>query len=1311
MRIASCNRGRLRTVVVVAAVAVAAFCSLAGVAQAASPGWKLLAATGPTNVPPTQSEVQRVIVEAEGGSFEASSKVTGQGDPVVTEGHLTYTAGSPVATIESVAPGASFEVGARITPPGVYFEQEETTVEACSSDCSAPGSTITLSAPAAASETDAPVEIFTKRLVNVIGGYRVGDEVVGKFVAFPFTAPYFPPGTVVTAVGPGTLTLSNPTSYLFVSEEVAVGLESTQQTGPIAFNASPQAFQEALAGLTEFAEPGAVTVSGGPGGDAGHPYSVAFGGSLTDKDVNPLPLSGAALTGAHAALHVSTTVPGGPGTGEIGVDPVNVGALPTIGEYTVTVGPLPAGIVTSGPAAGDEWNCPGGAGESIVTCTSANSVPGLDPANGLRIPFELEPSAPSAATVPMTISGGGAGPASYTMPITISNQPASAGAQAFWAGAFNASGEPETQAGAHPYSAQSYFLLNTLRSPNGYINPVGDSKDVIVDLSPGFIGNPLVTPRCPQSKLTGAQTAASPACNEEMAVGNFLPILSEFAESASTFAFPIFNDTPPPGAAAEFTTRVAFPLQSLLASVRSSGDYGIRITAPNNPNFQKIFGSYAALGGELPGAHGKAFLTNATDCANEAIHPPVVASNFHTWQEPAVFSGASETLPPVIGCDQLEFHPSFSFQPTDTQGSSPVGATASLHVPQDGLTDAAKLTTPDLKKAVVTLPQGLTLNPSSANGLQACSEAQIGYMGDEFAEPNPTRFDESAPACPDASKLGTAEIKTPLLENPLMGTIYLAAQKENPFGSLVAIYLVVDDAQSGVILKLPGEVRLDPSTGQLTATFDHNPQLPFDDLTLHFRGGGPRAALATPEICGHYATTGTLTPWSAPESGPPAQIEEVGFDVTNGCSSSASARPFSPSFEAGTAGTQAGGYSPLVVKVGRKDGEQELTSLDFTLPKGLIGKLAGIPYCSDAQIAEAEHKTGKQEQSSSSCPAASQIGTVDTSAGVGSEPFHVGGKLYLAGPYKGAPVSSVVVTPAVAGPFDLGDVVVRAPLYVNPETAVLTAKSDPIPTILEGIPLKVRSVEVNVDRPGFILNPTNCTPMTATASIGSGDGARANSSNRFQVGGCENLKFAPKLQVKLKGGTRRNGNPALTAILTQAPGQANISFASVALPHSEFLEQGHIRTVCTRVQFAAEQCPAAAIYGHAEAVTPLLDQPLTGPVYLRSSSHRLPDLVAALKGPPSQPIEVDLDGRIDSLKGGIRTTFEAVPDAPVSKFVLRMQGGKKGLLVNSTNVCKGKHEATAKLTGQNGLQHNFLTPVKPQCGKKKSNKPKKSGKK
>ncbi len=347
------------------------------------------------------------------------------------------------------------------------------------------------------------------------------------------------------------------------------------------------------------------------------------------------------------------------------------------------------------------------------------------------------------------------------------------------------------------------------------------------------------------------------------------------------------------------------------------------------------------------------------------------------------------------------------------------------------------------------------------------------------------------------------------------------------------------------------------------------------------------------------------------------------------------------------------------MKVGRKDGEQELKSIGFTLPKGLTGKLAGIPYCPESAIAEAEAKSGKAEQSSASCPAASQIATVDTSAGVGSEPIHVGGKVYLAGPYEGAPLSSVIVTPAVAGPFDLGDVVVRAPLFIDPETAQITAKSDPIPTILEGIPLKVRSVVINVDRGDFSLNPTNCESMAAVASIAGSSGATANPSNHFQVTGCQNLKFKPKLQLSLKGSTGRIGHPALKAVVTypKQGSYANIARAQVNLPHSEFLDQGNLNKTCTKPVLLAGKCPKNSIYGKARAWTPLLEEPLEGPVYLVGGyGFKLPALVAELNG----QIRVVLKGKVDSGPNkGIRNTFEAVPDAPVSRFVLEMKGGKK----------------------------------------------------
>lgn len=1321
------NKGRLsrgralggrsmgRTMAACISVSLALVLLFATAAYAASPSWKLLAATGPTNIPLEQSESQVIEVAASGGSFKLLREPQSLGLPVVQHGELAFVEGSSQATIVGSPEGTGFEIGARV---GNFLSlPSETRVESCTPDCSSPGATVTLSNAALSSATE-PVEIFTHRVTNVTGEFAVGDEIQGV------QGNYFPPGTVVESFAGGTMVLSNPTSAAYFSFSGEILVHASQATGPIAYDAPAGEVQNAIEGLRFFG-PGSVSVTAGPGGPSGGtPYVVAFGGDLANRNIDTLAADETALTGEHHLVRISTTVQGGPGTGEISVNPTNIGGSPTVGAYTVDIGPLPSGVHVAGNTGGEGWNCQESGGTNVA-CTSEEVIPALTRAFNVIVPVEVSaPATVGELSTQVAISGGGSRPASFQLPIRLSNDRASAGVQAFWAGAFDSNGDPYTQAGGHPFSAQTYFMLNTIRSRSGKINPAGDARDVLVSLPPGFSGDPLATPRCPQSQLNERPTGQSPACNSAMQVGSFGPSLSVFGESTPKVSSPIYNDVPAVGSAAEFTTIIGGPVQSLLGSLRSSEDLGINIFAPNNPNYNKIYGGYAVLAGNPAGARGAPFLDNPTGCAVqrgefEAGVGPVTGIGIDTWQDPLqkplseLRPQRTDSIPVVTGCQPLtngwlgngpapqNESPSFSFQPTSTQASSPVGATAVVHIPQAGLTDASKLRTSDLKKAIVTLPRGLNVNPASANGLQACSESQIGYRGSGFRAPNPMRFNEDPVTCPDASKLGTFSIKTPLLEEEVGGTIYLAAQEENPFHSLIALYLVVENERFGLNLKLPGEVRPDPTTGQLTAVFDNNPQLPFEDLTLHFRGGGGRATLATPETCGHFESTGSLEPWSA-ENGEALPIREPGFSISSGCASSDETRPFAPGFEAGTTGTKAGAYSPLVIKVSRKDGEQELKSLDFTLPKGLTGKLAGIPYCPEAAIANAEGKSGKAEQSSASCPSSSQIGTVDTSAGVGDEPIHVGGKVYLAGPYKGAPLSSVVVTPAVAGPFDLGDVVIRAPLYVDPETAEITAKSDPIPTILKGIPLKVRSVAVNLDRSLFTLNPTSCNVMLVSASIGGSSGATAKPANRFQVGGCNQLKFKPRLKIRLKGGTGRGGLPALKAVVTypKKGAYANIRRAQVNLPHSEFLEQSNLNKTCTRPVLLEGKCPKSTIYGRAKAWTPLLEKPLQGPVYLVGGyGYKLPALVADLNG----QIRILLKGKVDSGKNrGIRNTFEAVPDAPVSRFVLEMKGGKKyGLLINSENLCAKPQRAIARFTAQNGMVQQSKPKIANECGKRR----------
>ena len=714
------------------------------------------------------------------------------------------------------------------------------------------------------------------------------------------------------------------------------------------------------------------------------------------------------------------------------------------------------------------------------------------------------------------------------------------------------------------------------------------------------------------------------------------------------------------------------------------------------------------------GASSNAFLRLPVTCGSP-LHNRV---EMEPWNVPlgSLISAQDYDTPALIACNQVPFDPSISAAPTSKLASNPSGLEFQLEMPNSGLLNAGATAEGQAKKVEVTLPEGMTINPSQGEGLAACSP-------EDYAR---ERYDSAPGAgCPNASKVGEVQVKTPLLEEEARGSLYVAEPHNNASDSLIALYMVAKIPERGILIKQEGKVETDPVTGQITTTFDNLPQLPFSSFKLRFREGG-RAPLVTPPACGPQQVVARFTPWSAidPDNPQPGEIvtRTTSFDIERGADGGAcpsgGVPPFHPGLLAGTTNNAAGHYSPFNVRLTRNDGEQEFTNFSIKLPPGVIGKLAGIPFCSDAGIAAAKARTGpnggQEELDSPSCPAASQVGRTLVGAGVGSLLTYVPGKLYLAGPYHGSALSIVAITAAKVGPFDLGTVVIREALKVNPDTAevfVDPTGSDPIPHIIQGIPVHARDIRVYVDRADFVLNPTSCErTSTASTVLGSGldfgstaDDQPVTVTSPFQAADCAALGFRPKLSLRLRGGTKRGQTPALEAVLKARPGDANISTAQVTLPHSEFLEQSHIRTICTRVQFAAgdvpgEKCPAGSVYGHARAITPLLDEPIEGPVYLRSSPHPLPDLVAALH---SGKIDINVVGTIDSVKGGrIRNTFNSVPDAPVTKFVLKMQGGKKGLLVNSTNICKGTNRAIADFTGHNGKVDLFKPAVKgASCGK------------
>lgn len=1046
----------------------------------------------------------------------------------------------------------------------------------------------------------------------------------------------------------------------------------------------------------------------------------------------------------------------------------NTGDSPTTAATSLDL-QLPAGVfLDSGSGSG--WSC----NLSTEICTYSNTPPvaGNENFTALSARAFIDPATISDVPVAtFTASGGGAGVSavgqdSFTLgpQLLFGLRPGT-----FLAGACKAPtltptldpacaagglGDPETQAGGHPFAANTSFEFVRKRvKPSGTFSldtaPFESVRDATINLPPGFTANPTVI----AGGCTVEQVSTS-TCPERFAIGRAfadLDLTAGFSGPVDQQAV-VYKVQAEEGYPATFAFRPVgiSPVTITLRPKVRPGDFTITAFSPSPPQSPMLYGikyftfcSYGAkvepregintqsAGCKSPtdaGALSIPFLTNPTRCTGQSDTTSIdVASYQHPGAKDSEgfpdladpdWKTFSTTSPPLTGCNQLEFEPSFEGRPSTNVADAPSGLDFHLHIPQDGLVDPEGLAPSHLKDTTVTLPEGMVLNPSAANGLQACSAQQIGLVRVDHTPPYAIRFNGAEAQCPAASKIGTLTVTSPLVDQTLQGSVYLARQDdpatatpgtENPFDSLLAIYLVLRNEEIGFSAKLAGKVTADPLTGQLSTVVAENPQVPFEDLELEIFKGA-RASLRTPATCGLKTTGGIFIPWSAPDSGLPPPASDS-FEITTApgggvCASSAAGLPNAPKMSAGTTVRKAGAYSPFVLKLSREDGSQEIDGLSVTLPPGLTGRLAGIPYCPESAIAQARSRSkpgdGALERDNPSCSSASQLGSVDVAAGAGPLPFHTSGTAYLSGPYKGAPVSMVVITPAVAGPFDLGTVVIRNPLYVNSVTGQVSVVSDPIPTILEGIPLDVRSITVLISRDQFTLNPTSCEPKVVTG-IASGKSSDAPVSSYFQVGECSSLAFKPNLKLRLRGPTRRGAYQRLTATVTYppGPGYANIARASVALPHSLFLAQEHIGTVCTRVQFAAHACPAASVYGHATAVTPLLAEPISGPVYLRSSANPLPDLVAALKGPDNQPIEVELAGRTDSKNGGIRNTFDVVPDAPVSKFTLQLKGGRKSLIVNSRDLCKSTQRATVRLLAQNGKRRNFRPVIKNDCGKKK----------
>jgi hypothetical protein len=897
-------------------------------------------------------------------------------------------------------------------------------------------------------------------------------------------------------------------------------------------------------------------------------------------------------------------------------------------------------------------------------------------------------------------------------------------------------GSPAELAGSHPFAMTTSFGLNYTEE-GGKALPDDRLRDAIFDQIPGFVGDTTAYPRCSTvAFLEDINKDNVPDCPVDTAVG---VNAAGITEPSSWYGSAIFNLVPPPGAALRLGFR-AFAVNVIVdVTIKHAPPYSASAAVRNTPQGLYVFASKVQLWGNpsdpahdslrgpcyfqneiLPpgedlkfkSTSGKTcsvvpnpmpFLTLPTRCQGQ--NPSFFAAA--SWQAPGTYlpdgepeladpnwvTGSFES-PSFVGCDSLGFKASIDAATTSKAAQSPTGLDFSLEVKDEGLTSVDGRALSDIRKAVVTLPKGMTANPSVAEGLEVCTEANLARE---------TIGSAPGAGCPEASKIGAIEVESPLVSETLKGALYQAAPYENEFGSLLAFYFVIKNPKLGIIVKQATKVEPDPLTGQLVAITDNIPQLPFSHFSLHFREGG-RSPLVSPPACGSHQVQALLTPWSGGAPIESTSIFEIISGANGGPCPSGSTPPFEPGFDAGSQNNAAGAFSPFSMRLIRRDGDQDLTRFDATLPPGVVAKLAGVGMCSDAQIAQTKAKTGKSELANPSCPASSKIGRVVAGAGVGPQLTYVPGSIYLAGPFGGEPLSVVGVVPAVAGPFDVGTVVTRQALDINPRTGEVRADgahSDPLPHILAGIPLVVRDIQVYVDRQEFTLTPTSCDPFATRASIWGGgadpfsiaDNSPVGREARYQAASCSSLGFKPRLSLTLKGGTKRGDNPKLKGLFRPRAGDANLEELVLRLPRSAFLDQGHIRTICTRVQFAAEACPAAAIYGHATAYTPLLDQPLSGPVYLRSSNHKLPDFVADLHG----LVDVEAVARIDSKRGGIRATFTEVPDAPITKVAVDLQSGEKGLIVNSTDLCRAKHRANAEFSGHNGKQHSLTPVVKASC--------------
>jgi len=1119
---------------------------------------------------------------------------------------------------------------------------------------------------------------------------------------------------VVSATG-GEMFLAEPVAF---AKEELVNSKGEEEFVILPYDASASTVQE---GLEKFYGPGNIQVTGGPGDETGSkPYVITFTGTLADKRSLPIDGSisefllnceGATGSGCTKTATANEKVRGR-ADGQIEVQATNIGDANAEGEANPVsiVDKMPAGlratsiegkaIIPSGT--GSVPDGPVQCSLESLTCTFKGLVASYDTIEILIT--VVSEGAVSGGLNEVSISGGNAASESIGRPVSLSSTQAGFGAEDYEMVPEEEGGAVDTQAGSHMFQLTTTFTLN--QTADG--NPAALTKDLHFNLPPGLIGNATAYPQCSIKDFLTPVEGDHNRCSARTAVG--AGVITAYLPAGAVvglqeFKVPVFNIQPAVGEPARFGFYILQSPVILDTSVRTGGDYGVSVNVtnitqtagfvhnevtfwgvPGDPRHDNqrgwgcLFDEHNPAEPEpctsLEDPHPQALLSLPTSCPGSPLQTSV---GMDSWEDPenALTAGPTIPLPTLDGCNRLPFHPSIQVTPDGQAASTPTGLTVTEHVPQEVTLNQAGLSEAQVKDTTVVLPAGVALNPAAADGLNACSETQVSISLDVPA------------TCPESSKVATVEIDTPLLPEPVIGEAYLAAQNQNPFGSLVALYIVGEDPKAGIIVKVAGEVKPDPVTGQLVSTFKNTPQLPFEDLKLHFFGGS-RAPLGTPGLCGAYTTVASIAPWS----GNPSTESSSTFDITSGPNGSQCANPlpFAPTLTAGSTNIQTGAFSPFTMTMSREDGNQNLKAVQLKMPAGLLGTLSGVKLC------------GEAEANAGTCGPDSLIGETIVSVGLGGNPYAVrGGRVYITEGYGGAPYGLSIVNPAKAGPYDLGQVIVRAKIEVDPITAALTVTTDTsgpyaIPQILDGIPLQIKHVNVLINRPDFTFNPTNCSPTAITGSLTSSEGATDSLSVPFQVTNCATLAFKPQFKVSTAGKTSRTNGESLDVKLAYPKAawgsQSNIKSVKVDLPKQLPSRLTTLQKACLAATFNKNpaSCPVGSRVGTATATTPIIPVSLSGPAYFVShGGAKFPELVIVLSG---YGTTVQLHGETFIDKQGITSsTFRTIPDVPIGTFELKLPQGKDSALAANGKPCTSTLKMPTAFTAQNGLVIKQNTPI------------------